>query len=158
MEKAKKALEWISKLFSENEVSYLIVGGLAANAYGSPRGLVDIDIWTCGEDFGKACELVKDYVVIGPTFYRSMKWDAEFVNINYSGQEIDVGNGDNTKIFDEQKGKWHKISLDYTQPTVKELLGVRVPVIPREKLIEYKRILGRIVDGIDIDRIQGKQN
>jgi len=156
MEKARAALRWVSGLFSENEVSFLIVGGLAANAYGSVRELVDIDIWTSGADFMKACELVKDYVVTGPTFYRSMKWDAEYVNLRYSGQDIDVGNGSNTKIFDDENERWFEISLDYSNPTMKELLGLRVPVIPKAKLIEYKGILGRMVDAIDIRAIRGK--
>jgi len=155
MEKARAALRWISEVFSENDVSFLIVGGLAANAYGSERELVDIDIWTSGSDFGKACEVVKQYTVIGPTFYRSMKWDAEFVNLDYCGQSIDVGNGDNTKIFDDANNRWFEICLDYSNPTMKELLGERVPVIPKGKLIEYKAILGRMVDAMDIRAIKG---
>lgn len=158
MQNAKQALEWISRIFAENHISYMIVGGIAANAYGSPRPIADIDIWTSGRDFRRACRLVENYIVIGPTYYRSPKWDAEFANLNYKGQEIDIGNGDNTKIFDNRKNDWHNISLDYSNPTIKDLLGLRLPVIPKDKLIEYKTILARVVDAVDIHNIQKNQN
>ena len=44
-DKISQALTWIVTLLNDQQVQYQIVGGLAAQAYGARRPLVDIDLY-----------------------------------------------------------------------------------------------------------------
>ena len=154
----KGALQWIISVMEANDISYQIVGGLAAKTYGATRDLVDIDLYVSGQDFNKACELSKAHLVWGPEVLKNEEWDCEFAKFEYQGQKIEIGNSDNTRRFDHEGHKWVKENIDYESFELKEYLGITIKVIPKEKLIEYKRKLNREVDILDIQQMSDFNN
>jgi predicted nucleotidyltransferase len=153
MKDTKSALKWIINLLDMNKISYQIVGGLAAKTYGASRELADIDLYVSGKDFKKICNLAKDFITWGPKIWKSEEWDCEFVKILYNEQKIEIGNSDNTKRYDSEKHKWIKENINYEKYVLKKFLDIKIKVIPKDKLIEYKRKLNREVDIIDIQQI-----
>ena len=77
MKDTKKALHWIVKLLTTNEIPFQILGGFAARAYGARRELADIDIEVPSVSFRKLCDLVKEHITQGPMIYKDdiMEWD-----------------------------------------------------------------------------------
>ena len=43
--------------------------------------------------------------------------------------------------------------INYPDSVLREVLGVRLPVMPKEELIAYKRRLDRDVDRLDLEEI-----
>jgi hypothetical protein len=153
MKDTKAALNWIITLLNENNISYQIVGGLAAKTHGATRELVDIDMYVAGADFQKVCVLVKSFTIWGPKVYKDDHWDCEYVKMNHSNQNIEIGNSDNTKRFDHENNVWVSEKIDYSKSEKKEFLGIKIKVMPKKQLIEYKRKLNREVDVIDIQQM-----
>ena len=136
----KKVLEWIVKIISINGINYQITGGLAANLYGSSREVYDIDIEVHDADVYKVYEVCKDYVIYGPERYMDEHFDLLLMTLEYGGQLIDVCGIDSMSI----RGESQEIDLG----SAVEVDGYRVVCLG--DLIEYKRLLGREVDLIDI--------
>ncbi|MGR5484360.1 MazG-related protein, partial [Vibrio sp. PNB22_8_1] len=59
----------------------------------------------------------------------------------------------NTKIQSSLDGSWHQLEIDFVKSVVKSYQGIELQVIPAHQLVEYKRILGREVDLIDIQQL-----
>lgn len=56
-QRIERALAWITQTLRRHEVSYQVVGGLAARAYGAHRPLLDIDIYV---PFDRAASLLEE--------------------------------------------------------------------------------------------------
>lgn len=153
MENTQKALKWIVNLFNEHDIPFQIAGGFAAIAYGARRELRDMDFYIPGKYFQKICKLVKKYIISGPQIYKDNEWDCEDVLLTHSGQNIDIANADNTKFFDKKENKWVKEDVDFLDHETIEIMETKVPVMPKQKLIEYKKRLGRDIDKIDLEQI-----
>lgn len=154
MKNAKKALLWITDILKQHEIPFQITGGLAAIAYGATRPLEDIDIDIPDDKFDVISEAVKPFVVSGPERFKSDKWNLLLMTLNYEGQLIDLSGADTTFIFSEKTQGWVKLVEDFTQASNKTIFGLSLPVIPRLSLIQYKTILARDVDLIDIEQIK----
>lgn len=153
MRDTKGALKWITDLMENNNIQYQIVGGLAAKAYGASRELFDFDLYVSGRDFSKICDLAKEFITWGPEHFKNESWDLEYVKFEYKNQKIEIGNSDKTKWFDSKNKKWVPEKIDYDDFETKEFKGVTIKVIPKEKLIEYKKRLNREVDIIDLEQM-----
>ena len=154
MEKdTKGALEWIVGILEKYEVPFQISGGCAAKIYGSPRELNDIDIDIPENYFSKIISDVKPYIIYGPDQYKDNKWDLYLMTLNYAGQEIDIGSG-NAKISTKDRDKWIDFSTDFSKAVKKTFLGLEVPVIPKEDLVNYKQLLDGEHQQVDIESIK----
>ena len=154
MEKdTKGALEWIVGILEKYEVPFQISGGCAAKIYGSPRELNDIDIDIPENYFSKIISDVKPYIIYGPDQYKDNKWDLYLMTLNYAGQEIDIGSG-NAKISTKDRNKWINFSTDFSKAVKKTFLGLEVPVIPKEDLVNYKQLLDGEHQQVDIESIK----
>lgn len=153
-EKTKKALIWITDILNKHNISFQISGGFSAKIYGSPRPLNDIDIDIPEYGFEKIVDEVKEYIVFGPEHYVDEKWDLMLMTLNYFGQEIDIGGSENLKIFDEKNNKWLPFPTDFNKVVYFVVAGIKVPVIPKEDLIEYKSYLNGDHQKIDIDSVK----
>jgi len=150
MRNTQAALVWITQILERFGIPYQIAGGLAANAYGVKRELADIDIDIPQKDFDKILNSVKETILFGPAHYKDEHWDLYMLTLCYQEQEIDITSADNIKIFNPLTGVWETLDTDFSKSTFKEVMGVWVPVIPKEDLLYYKRILKRPVDLLDI--------
>ncbi len=156
MKDTKAALIWITDILTKHQIPFQITGGLAAIAYGAFRPLEDIDIDIPDDKFNLLEGEVRNYIVYGPTRFKSEKWDLLLMTLNYQGQDIDLSGADQTSIFDDKTNQWIKVIEDLPNATIKTVFELQLPVIPYEKLINYKKILSREVDLIDIQQLESK--
>lgn len=150
MEKAKIALIWISEILKKHQVPFQISGGLAAISYGATRPLEDIDIDIPDNKFDVLVDEVKPYLIYGPSRFKSDKWDLLLMTLNYQGQEIDLSGADSTFIYNQQEKIWLQLNENLATAPMRNVLGINLPVIAKNDLLHYKKILAREVDLIDI--------
>ncbi|EKD71299.1 MAG: hypothetical protein ACD_46C00220G0003 [uncultured bacterium] len=150
MNNAKEALIWITNILQRYSIPFQIAGGLAVRAYGSTRELMDIDIDISENDFEKIINEVKPFIIFGPAQFKDDKWDLFLLTLNYMGQEIDLSGAYTTKIYNNNTHVWEKITTNLAKVNYINIEGLILPVIPRDELILYKKILARPVDLLDI--------
>lgn len=150
---SEKALEWIIDFLDARNIPYLICGGLAARAYGAMRPLHDIDLYVPGHDYERVVRFGQDFISYGPDRWAHNDWDVDYVQFTYLGQKIEVGSSHNIRIFDSIKYTWHKETLDFDDYAIVSVLGRPVRVMSKAALINYKRLLNRVVDQADIEQI-----
>ncbi len=153
MKNSKAAFKWIVGILKKRGIQFQVVGGLAAITYGAKRPVVDIDLQIPSSGFEKILGDVNNYKVLGPGQYRDRVWNLRILTLNYEGQIIDLGDSNNTKFYNHRAQLWEKLSTNYSNSEIKEIYGIKVPVIPKQQLIQYKTKLGRPVDEIDIVQI-----
>jgi len=155
MKNAKKALYWIVGLLRKKKIPFQIMGGFAANIYGSQRPLADIDIDIPDEAFSLIIESVKPYIIFGPGRYRDKNWDLLLMTLCFEGQEIDICSS-KIKIKDHRSGTWKKLSTNFTESVFVKVYGLTIPVVPMQDLVKYKKILHRRVDQSDVKFLSEK--
>lgn len=153
-EDAARALQWIADALERVGARYQVVGGLAARAYGATRPLVDLDLYVEGERFDSALDEVGAFCTWGPTAYRDDTWDLTFAKLDRAGVRIELARAEGARYFDRIWGAWVDQGIDFSRSERREVLGVLVPVMPREQLVAYKRALARDVDRVDLDQMQ----
>ena len=153
MNNAAAALAWVADLLQRYRIPFQVVGGLAARAYGATRPLVDLDFYIPMERFPELLPEISPHVVWGPEHYRDRNWDITFVKLSYAGQPIEFGDATEAHFFDRIAQAWVQQEIDFDRSVWREVLGVRVPIIPRAELIAYKRRLDREVDRTDLAEI-----
>lgn len=146
----KEALIWITNIIQKHNIPFQIVGGLAAIAYGSKRPLADIDIEIPEDSFVKIQDEVSSYITFGPTQYKSEGWDLLLMTLNYKGQEIDLSGAYKTKIYSSNEKVWVTLDVDLSKVNHINIYGINLPVIRRDELIAYKKILSRPIDLQDL--------
>lgn len=150
MKDTKAALKWITDIFKEHNINFIISGGLAAKVYGSTRELADIDVGIDKDYFSEIMPEIKEYIISGPKIYKDEEWDLLLVILNYKGQEIDVCVVDTLKFFNRKEQKWEDMKHVFSDTVVKEIYGMQLPIISKRNLIDYKSKLAREVDLIDV--------
>jgi hypothetical protein len=151
---AKAALLWITQLLESLDIPYQIAGGLAANAYGSIRKLADIDIDIPQSGFDKILDKVKEYIIYGPSCYKDDHWELYVMTLCYQEQEIDLASTDNIKVFNSLTGEWGTLETDLSKAGHLVIMGINVPFISKHDLLDYKKMLRRSVDLLDIEDIE----
>jgi hypothetical protein len=154
MANPEQALRWIVDILNKRHMPFQIVGGLAARAYGATRPLHDIDLYIPMKRFSDLYPDVAGYVIWGPEHQKDGYWDLVYVKIDYDGQRIEMGDADNTRIYDAKTQTWIKQEIDFACSEMIEVYRVVVPVMPKAQLIEYKAILSREVDDIDLRQMR----
>ena len=144
------AARWIVGLLEGRNIPYLVCGGLAANGYGSGRELHDIDLFVPGEHFSSVVEAGRKYISKPAKHYREEGWDLTYVQFNYEGVKVEVGNADGPKIYDVRCKSWIPLNVDFARYNVVKLLGLELPLMLEEDLARYKSALSRRVDVTDI--------
>ena len=153
MKSTKQALYWIVDILKKRRVPFQISGGLAARIYGATRGLADIDIDIREKNFKKLLPKVKNYIIFGPRRYKNKNWDAYLMTLCYCGQKIDICGANEAKIFDKNRRIWTSYRTDFSISESKNVFGIKVSVISKKDLVNYKRKLRRRVDLLDLKQI-----
>ena len=147
---------WIIEILNKQNIPFQIGGGFAARVYGSKRELADIDIALPTDKLSELLPDVKDYITYKLDRYLDENWDVTGMTVEYKGQEIDLVGAQGKRIFDKVNKKWITLENDFPTSEYKEVYGLKVPIMAKEKLIAYKTMLGREVDLIDIKELSGK--
>lgn len=145
-----EALRWITGAFSNAGVPHQLVGGLAAQAHGAKRHLHDIDFYVPGKQLSFVAPHVEEKITFGPERYQDEQWNLAYMKMRYNGLLVEVADAESTFFFDQKAQEWVNAEVDFTASVWKEIYGVEVPVMPKKKLIEYKRRLDREVDRQDV--------
>lgn len=151
---AKQTLFWITTILQQHRIPFQIAGGLAAQAYGSIRPLIDIDIDIPEDDFKKIYQEVQPYITFGPTRFINDNWDLMLMTIRYHGQDVDISGAYSAKILDYTTSQWIKIDTDFSRTQSLIIEGQALPVIDYQALIAYKRLCNRPVDLQDIQELE----
>jgi len=149
-EKTLKALKWIVEILNEMNIPFQIGGGFAAIVYGVNRPLADIDIVIPTSSLLMLREKVKDHITYDLREYNDEKWNVTGMTIEYEGQEIDFAGAQGKKIFDEKTNTWVSLENDFSKSEYREINGIKIPIVPRDYLVAYKKILLRDVDKEDL--------
>lgn len=142
--KTKEAFNWIVNILKARGVPLAITGGLAAKIYGATRPLNDIDIDIPDDKIDVIYQDVRDYVVDGPiqmTGEGDDWWKGKLLTLNYQGQLIDITGADTLKVRDSINNVYVSCGTDFSKAVEQEIFGLKVPVVSREELIAYKKLL-----------------
>lgn len=152
MRNSEEAFQWIVKIFQKYNILFQVTGGLAARIHGAKRELADIDFDVAEAEFVKFLPEVQEYIIFGPADYKDENWDLFLLTLCYQEQELDISGGQ-AKIFDKNEKQWIALPTDFSTAEMKEVFGIKVPVIPKIELIEYKSKLKREVDLMDLEEL-----
>ncbi|BFM48988.1 MazG-related protein [Marinomonas sp. THO17] len=148
--KVKVALLWLKGLLEREQVEFQIVGGLAATIHGGCRDIADIDLYIHNDNISKLYPYLAPFISKPLGHYVEYGWDLEYCQLVYQGQKIEIGLSQNTRIQSHQDASWHPLEIHFYESVYKDYQGIILPVMPVHRLIDYKRILGREVDRLDI--------
>jgi hypothetical protein len=145
------ALVWLTDLLGRHGVPYQIVGGLAAQAYGATRPLVDIDLYMPFEQAQAVLADMQPYLVRQPLPHRSDSWDLVYLALDYQGAYIEIGDSSaHPRFFNRLDQHWEDQLIDYAASVTLHVHGLDLAVMPKDELIRYKTMLDREVDHQDI--------
>lgn len=156
-DKVTAALQWLKQLLETEAVEYQIVGGLAATIHGGSRAVADIDLYIHNADENTVLARVSPFISKSLKRYTEYDWDLEYFQLIYQQQKIEIGLSQNTRIQSALDGSWHPLEIHFSQSEIKPYQGIDLSVIPVHYLLEYKRILGREVDLMDIQQLSKKK-
>ncbi|MCR8915009.1 nucleotidyltransferase family protein [Marinobacter panjinensis] len=148
------AAQWIVGLLRDRNIPFLICGGLAAKGYGSERPLNDIDLFVPGEYFSVVVQAGQEFVSKAATHRKEEGWDLTYVQFKYEGIKVEVGSSDGPRIFDASNQAWVPLSIDFSRYATVYLLGLELPLMLKDDLVQYKSALSRPVDIEDIRAIR----
>jgi len=134
------------KLFNDNNVRYLIIGGYAVIQYAEPRYTKELDLWI-GTDAINAASVYAALKAFGAPLVglteKDFAEDGYFYQMGVPPMRVDILMGIPGLAF-EQAWK-RRVEVDFD--------GLLVPFISKEDLIAAKRASGRPQDLIDADTL-----
>ena len=153
-DRAAEAMAWLADLFRDQDVRYAAAGGLAARAWGATRPLVDLDFYVHGEDLDRIETDLAPYLVRPLTGIRNDHWDLSFMRLEYSGIPLELSVAEGARYREAATGEWHDACPTFSACPERELLGVKLRIMDRDDLVEYKRRVDRAVDRADVAAIE----
>ncbi|QJY41269.1 MazG-related protein [Vibrio cholerae] len=155
-QKVKVALLWLKDILESKQISYQIVGGLAAKIHGGSREVAVINLYIHKSDAHKILADVNHYILKPLTHYIEGSLDLEYFQLIYGSQKIEIGLAPGTKVRASESDEWHELHTNFERSVSGEYLRVVVPTILVDDLVVYKRVLSREVDWIDIHELTGE--
>ena len=152
--RTREAFIWTVGILRKRGIPFQIQGGFAARIYGSRRPLADIDIGIPDSRLSEILPDVRSHIIYGPKRYVDGSFDLLLMTLKYKGQEIDVFGATNGKLFELKSGKWVNVKFKLEDSTMKSVYGLKVPVIGKKGLIQYKKKLQRDVDVEDVRQLE----
>ncbi|MFZ1654616.1 MAG: hypothetical protein WBO92_01575 [Candidatus Moraniibacteriota bacterium] len=154
MKNSEAAFRWIIEIFKRHGLPFVVLGGLAARAYGSTRELNDIDLVIHRDNFERILPEVREYITFGPEMSQDEEAEGYSMVLQYKEQDIDIGAEEDCKIFNQATGQWELLETDFNNVDLKEVFGITVPVMKKEAIITEKLKFNRPVDHEDIKQMQ----
>ncbi|RTR39724.1 hypothetical protein EKG38_07965 [Shewanella canadensis] len=150
----ENAFHWIIDFLEQESVPYMIMGGLAAYAYGSDRELYDVDLYLPQSALKRVTDFGEQFKTFGPARYRDEFWDIEGTQFIISGVKVEITTDDNCRFFSEKDSMWIELEIDFDSTVTKNIFGREVEVMKLEDLLSYKKQLARDVDLDDVSRLE----
>ncbi|MDR3547736.1 MAG: hypothetical protein P4M11_05640 [Candidatus Pacebacteria bacterium] len=154
-ETQKQVLAYLVQTLNSEDIIFQVSGGLAAIAHGATRPLYDIDLEIHKKDVEKVRALFKEYItedwnhdLEGP----DDQFDIWMMKLEIKGVPIDINQVEEVYLISSTGERTLQPDGMDTEP--KQVEGITLPVLRKEPLIAYKKILGRDTDLIDIEQIQ----
>src|SRR5690606_24524624 len=132
-------------ILQRHSIPFQVTGGLASIIYGVDRELADIDISIPENKFKEILSDINNYIEFGPKNYLDEEWDLQLMTLKYKNQYIDIGGAYEKKNFDKTNQRWVNTPSNFSRSVYREIYGLRVPIIAKEDLIAYKKIIQRDV-------------
>lgn len=132
------------KLFNDNNVRYLVIGGYALIQYAEPRFTKDLDLWisTDSENANAVFKALKEFgAPLSGLDASDFSEDGFFYQMGVAPIRVDILMGIPGGIFEQAWQDRNEIDFD----------GLQVPFISKQDLIKIKQASGRPQDLIDID-------
>lgn len=147
------AFDQLLRRLSEAGVEFVLIGGLAVNAWGVVRGTKDVDI-VVASDAGNLKRIAEVAVEVGG----QVQTGESFLSTPFS-IAAQLASGDRVAIetelglLDVVQGLSGVPSYDELRPTAieTEILGVRVPICSIDALKRMKQAAGRPRDSVDLE-------
>jgi hypothetical protein len=146
----RAALLWITEILDKHSIPFQIGGGFAAHIYGAKREIADIDIAIPTDKLTEVLPEVQQYITHSLKEHKDAHWEFTGMTLEYKGQEIDLVGAQGKRYFDEKNNEWVVSENDFSTSEYIEVFGITVPVMAKERLIAYKKRLGREVDIADV--------
>ncbi|MDH5727775.1 MAG: nucleotidyltransferase family protein [Gammaproteobacteria bacterium] len=124
--KTLAALCWIIGFLEQQNIPYVMCGGLAAKDYGAKRKLNDIDIYVPDENFQSVVDFGIAFITYSPSHHLGAQWDLTYVKFNYQSQDIEVGSDKACKIFNHHQSKWLTQIIDFQLSERYNIFGVEL--------------------------------
>lgn len=147
---ARAAFDWVTGLLDAGGFPWVVVGGLAARAYGSPRALADVDLDVPAAALAYVAQRAPGRITFGPARFVDAEFDIELLTLQWGDQSIDLAAAEDIRLFDRRRGQWSTVPTDLGAVESRFVLGRSAPVMARSRLIAYKQIIDRSVDRFDV--------
>jgi hypothetical protein len=154
MRDSAAALRWIVQELERRSIPFALVGGIAANAYGTTRPLHDIDIDIPVASLSVLAKELEPYKTFGPERSVSECFECDLVGFSFAGQEIELSGAETFRIKDASTGEWRAWPTDLSAIERRIVFGISVPVMGQRELIAYKRLAGRETDLVDVAELE----
>lgn len=135
------------KLFNDNNVRYLVIGGYALIQYAEPRFTEDLDLWisTDSENAGAVFNALKEFgAPLSGLDVADFSEDGFFYQMGVAPVRVDILMGIPGGIFEQAWQDRYEVDFD----------GLIVPFISKQDLIKVKQASGRPQDLIDIKLLE----
>ena len=76
------------------------------------------------------------------------------MTLGFQGISIDLSGAYQCKLYNRFTKQWQTVHADFSKTSLQNIMGLSLPVIALHTLLDYKKILGRTVDLIDIEQIE----
>ncbi|ABV37140.1 hypothetical protein Ssed_2533 [Shewanella sediminis HAW-EB3] len=150
----ENAFHWIIDFLEQESVPYMIMGGLAAYAYGSERELYDVDLYIPQLALAAVADYGKGAKTFGPSRYKDEFWDIEGTQFVVDSVKVEITTDHNCRFFCEKDSMWIEQNIDFDSTVTKTLFGREVEVMRLDHLLSYKAQLARDVDLDDVCRLE----
>jgi hypothetical protein len=153
-ENQKEVLTFLVQTLNSEDIVFQVSGGLAAIAHGATRPLYDIDLEIHKEDVETVRRLFKDYIT--EDWNNDLEGDDDqfdiwMMKLEIKGVPIDINQVEDVYLISKTGERTLQPSDMDTEPKVVE--GITIPVLRKEPLIAYKKLLARDTDLVDIEQI-----
>jgi hypothetical protein len=150
----EEAFQWIINILNKNKIPFQIGGGFAVVIYGGAREVWDIDITLPTNKLIDLLPHVVKYITHELKEHHDENWIFTGMTVEYKGQEIDLVGAQGKKYLDNKTQTWITFENDFSTSEYREIFGLTVPVMAKERLLAYKKNLSREVDILDVQTLE----
>jgi hypothetical protein len=140
-----------ARLESQN-IQYQVTGGIAGNIHGSAWPPHDIDLEVGAVDFDRVAKLFTDEMKEPPYHLVDHEFDLWLMTLSIDGIGVDINQVENAFAITED-GCRIPFTTNLNRAERRRFSGIEIMVQPLEDLIEYKCLIGRKADVVDLSSL-----